>query len=792
MPRYDNDYPFQREQRLTDIMNVPMKTGSATLDVINIQTSRLGVSMQDYCAGTGDGGGENEGQYGIHALVSEANNEYCAKRCMPHVSWCTFKAGLEHMEPHYKKSEALNRYLRRGITWSRLQTIAVLPVASGGLAMFTDGSRECVDFFKNAPPRLIEERPEATFDYMRWLITRQAQLAKLIKQDLDTRSLKGVDGRMGLETVSSLEDCILRHIDVVLMHKSLFLFHKIKSAKYIASGDSFDVLIKNTITNITATCIDDHVLGALHTSAADVAEVGLTPDNAEHFTWLELAVLLTGGVELRNLDDWMPMVVAYHQRVSLAMAAHVSMTAETLQRQYMPAAMLSKSANTAREGARVWYNHLLRLPDAALNNFEKAFKLNDTNMNQLSAFCDIEPPTLLWRGGGLFADLFIYMAVRFLAAPDHVLDAEGVHALWKWIHIFKRNITFKLLNALLKLQCYLRCHGRFPSAIELNPHLLLIGRGLTMQYDALRTSGTVASGAMHETLYRDRFNLNPMDVELMKAEMQEHHDERPRTPIVAYGNYIRFLFTPNNFYSLAHVGDGTRYFMVARTQAAPGKDIPHEGEAQGRSLSIAWFQYLATVDGGVSVCPCDGELGELKIVQSTIAEIAQGCGYFAPVASADDAEKVEQTHLSKFLNHCPMVHTAVRIGTDTEPWNFVLSEPLELEQVTFASRPLKDLTKMALARQLQLTEGFSDAARDDCWKLTIDVLLARLALVVDDEAIVAAVAKAKAKAKGKVGLAPKAKAKGLAPKAKAKGLAPKAKAKGKGGAAAKAKAKAKG
>ena len=99
---------------------------------------------------------------------------------------------------------------------------------------------------------------------------------------------------------------------------------------------------------------------------------------------------------------------------------------------------------------------------------------------------------------------------------------------------------------------------------------------------------------------------------------------------------------------------------------------------------------------------------------------------------------------------------------------------------------------MALARQLQLTEGFSDAARDDCWKLTIDVLLARLALVVDDEAIVAAVAKAKAKAKGKVGLAPKAKAKGLAPKAKAKGLAPKAKAKGKGGAAAKAKAKAKG
>ena len=151
------------------------------------------------------------------------------------------------MEPHYKKSEALNRYLRRGITWSRLKSIAILPPADGGLSLFVDGSQDCVDFFKNAPPRLIDERPEATYDYMRWLIVRQSRLAPLVEHDLNTRSLQGTDGRTGLETLKAREDCVLRHIDVVMMHKSLYLFHKFKSEMYVASGDSFDVLMKNTV-----------------------------------------------------------------------------------------------------------------------------------------------------------------------------------------------------------------------------------------------------------------------------------------------------------------------------------------------------------------------------------------------------------------------------------------------------------------------------------------------------------------------------------------------------------------
>ena len=41
--------------------------------------------------------------------------------------------------------KALCAYFTDGITWSRLRTIAVQGRASGGLALFKDGSRACKD-----------------------------------------------------------------------------------------------------------------------------------------------------------------------------------------------------------------------------------------------------------------------------------------------------------------------------------------------------------------------------------------------------------------------------------------------------------------------------------------------------------------------------------------------------------------------------------------------------------------------------------------------------------------------
>ena len=183
------------ECRLCDICNVPGKTGSDTMKVINQQTTRMGVYMYDYVSGVGDGGGENEGAYGVHSLIEATSPEHAARRCMPHFAWRTFDAGQQVMVPHFKKSRSLNSYLHQGVTWRRLRSIAVLPIASGGLSLFLDASAECEAVFAKAPPRLIDMRPEATYDYIFWLIPRVHVLAKVIDHDLNQRSLEGTAGQ---------------------------------------------------------------------------------------------------------------------------------------------------------------------------------------------------------------------------------------------------------------------------------------------------------------------------------------------------------------------------------------------------------------------------------------------------------------------------------------------------------------------------------------------------------------------------------------------------------------------
>ena len=86
------------------------------------------------------------------------------------------------------------------------------------------------------------------------------------------------------------------------------------------------------------------------------------------------------------------------------------------------------------------------------------------------------------------------MATRFLCCPDSVLDSESVHALWKWIEGSKRGLSFKVLNALLKLQVYLRDHDAFPQPNVLNPYLITVGAAMFQQYAAMRANPVTTNG----------------------------------------------------------------------------------------------------------------------------------------------------------------------------------------------------------------------------------------------------------------------------------------------------------
>ena len=113
-----------------------------------MQLGRLGLDGCDVVAGTGDGGGENEGLQRIHAYFEDQNPGYVRRRCLPHIAWRTCDQAIRASGLRYK---ALAAYLVDGITWQRLRELATRTVPDGGLGLFKDGGRKCQEVFGQSP-----------------------------------------------------------------------------------------------------------------------------------------------------------------------------------------------------------------------------------------------------------------------------------------------------------------------------------------------------------------------------------------------------------------------------------------------------------------------------------------------------------------------------------------------------------------------------------------------------------------------------------------------------------------
>ena len=90
-----------------------------------------------------------------------------------------------------------------GITWTRLQGLAVKSVALGGLGLFADGSMKFQAMLGVSPPTLMEDRPECYFHFVKWLLPKEATLERLVEHDLATRDLRSQAAANGLETLKN-------------------------------------------------------------------------------------------------------------------------------------------------------------------------------------------------------------------------------------------------------------------------------------------------------------------------------------------------------------------------------------------------------------------------------------------------------------------------------------------------------------------------------------------------------------------------------------------------------------
>ena len=94
--------PIQCLSVLADIMHCPGKKGTDVSRVLERQLSRVGVSIFDVVAGTGDSGGENEGASGIHSYFEHLSPGYVRRRCLPHIAWRTGGMAIKASSLDYK------------------------------------------------------------------------------------------------------------------------------------------------------------------------------------------------------------------------------------------------------------------------------------------------------------------------------------------------------------------------------------------------------------------------------------------------------------------------------------------------------------------------------------------------------------------------------------------------------------------------------------------------------------------------------------------------------------------
>jgi len=251
--------PLQNHKYLLDVCHCEGKDGVSVMKVLTKQLDRLGLSSGDVVCGVGDGGGENEGISGVHSSFEHSNPSYIRRRCLGHLAWRAADAGLASMPESFKALGHIANYLHDGITWKRLQALAVTSEAERGLGLLREGSPGFVKIFNKAPPKILDGRPETNSHFLAWLIPRALVLSPCIIRDVADRCL----GQEAIAAKDAMSDpllpltCAVQH---ELLERCLFLFRWGKKYHHISLQTNLPDLVKRCLTLITNMAVDDKFL----------------------------------------------------------------------------------------------------------------------------------------------------------------------------------------------------------------------------------------------------------------------------------------------------------------------------------------------------------------------------------------------------------------------------------------------------------------------------------------------------------------------------------------------------
>ena len=360
---------------------------------------------------------------------------------------------------------ALAAYLVDGTTWNRHREIATTSVPQGGLALFRDGSPECKAIFGKSPGAIISSRPDTDLQFLKLLEGKEHVLHKLATKDLEQRSLSA-ETKAAIRNLGDIKARINRRILAELIERCFFLLYWNGHHTTVASETSWDTLMNLMVSGIMDLEISEKVLERFSTTEEDLVAMDPRPK-----TWVELAVYHV--VQERDLvAERLPEALEFHRKVSDQAGSHLKLLADnTFRTPWIAAKLLSKNKTLARDSAVALVKHLVTTRPGNRTSFENHLFNTEPLWKALEEFSKAEPPVLLWHGRQQYEALFKFLAPRFLLAPDHVLDAERVHARWQWHCNERRALKIHTLNATLRLVHYMENNQNFPSMEDLLPNL---------------------------------------------------------------------------------------------------------------------------------------------------------------------------------------------------------------------------------------------------------------------------------------------------------------------------------
>lgn len=407
------------------------------------------------------------------------------------------------------------------------------------------------------------------------------------------------------------------------------------------------------------------------------------------------------------------------------MAGHLQLVGDnTHSSMWLAGALLSKDPDAAKAAAAELVEHLCKTPAMKRSSFEAALFEDKERWEALEAFSKQEVPTVLWGGRGRFAPLYRFLAVRYLANPDHVLDVERQHAVWQWVLARRRSLKLKSLNAWLKLGEHLRDTDALPPHRELLPHLTAIKQAFKEEYTAHLKGDALAKGVVIDHMYHERLGLSPEDVHLMKHGGADLGCAPPaaKTFDAVWSNFVRWTFVKGRFYSFPDLSPHL-FLYVVENKSLAGREARAADEATGRSLVVTWFETDLDASTGDVIKRADRTSQAMRLSTLSIAEILAIAGGAPPTADSPSKEQ-ELVLEARYAAEERHVWVAEHLWQHEDCWVFRVHTPEPAEASFLADTPPDKLSKMALARLLELKDGHD---RRRAWTMTIAALLAALA-----------------------------------------------------------------